>query len=231
MSADDDADGPVTVASFESGERALIIIGFPLVGVLAGLLLPLLADWVTTLEWAPFQGPLELIASWDAWWSRAVVLGVGLLAGGGLAAYAIHDTVKVTIGDDSVTLSRADRQTEYWRAQVDAVFVDAKVLVLLDSRTAELAREPFDAATRRLAEGFRRYGYPWNEADPHAAAYRRWIDGAPELQPGEHLVLRTRAKALAGGEKAEAADLRNELGKVGLVVRDEGNRQYWRRVH
>ncbi len=37
-----------------------------------------------------------------------------------------------------------------------------------------------------------------------------------------------REKALREDDKDEADDLRRELSKLGVTVRDEGKRQYWR---
>ncbi|PSK63604.1 hypothetical protein B0E53_04446 [Micromonospora sp. MH33] len=43
-------------------------------------------------------------------------------------------------------------------------------------------------------------------------------------------MLRARQRAVDAGRGGEAAELRGELARLGVVVRDEGKRQYWRLV-
>jgi hypothetical protein len=66
--------------------------------------------------------------------------------------------------------------------------------------------------------------------DPHKDEYRRWVEDLPDLPAGADAVLKARARALDRGDKEDAAQLRLELGKLGIVVRDEGKRQFWRRT-
>jgi hypothetical protein len=64
------------------------------------------------------------------------------------------------------------------------------------------------------------------DADPHAADFRLRVEGLPDLPPGADPLLRGRAEVL--GEPDEAAELRSELARIGLVVRDDEMRQYVR---
>jgi len=58
-----------------TGDLVLLLLLAPVVGMAAGLALPWVAVWVENLPWAPFQGPLELVASMT--WERATVAGCG----------------------------------------------------------------------------------------------------------------------------------------------------------
>ena len=112
------------------------------------------------------------------------------------------------------------------------MFLDGKQLVLLGHETDELAREGGDLPdAERLEAAFRAHGYPWVPGgDPHKDEYRRWVEDLPDLPAGADAVLKARARALDRGDKEDAAQLRQELGKLGIVVRDEGKRQFWRRT-
>lgn len=231
MSAADRSDGRVTVPGYVTADRVVIVVVFPLVGLLIGIGLQPLAEWASEVGGLPFGRFGDLVATLDSWWARAALAGVGLLAGAAFTVYALFETVKVTVDADRIRLQRCDTTSAFDRVQIDTVFVEAKRLVVLDRRTAELAREPFEGDRRLLADALERFGYAWSDGDPHSTSYRRWIDGAPELTDSEHFVLRTRAKALGDDDKEEAAELRAELARIGLVVRDEGHRQYWRRTH
>lgn len=101
-------------------------------------------------------------------------------------------------------------------------------MVLLDADDGELVRQPSDLPTDRLSRAFRDHGWPWAEADPHRDAYRRWVPGLPGLPDGADALLRARQEALEKDRDDEARELRTELGRYGVVLRDDGERQYWR---
>lgn len=45
-----------------------------------------------------------------------------------------------------------------------------------------------------------------------------------------HALLKARHKALQDEEKDDIEEFRLELAQLGIVVRDEGTRQYWRKA-
>ena len=230
MSAPDRSDDRETVPGYTRGDRLFIVVVFPLLGLLIGAGIHPLAEWASDVDALPFGRFSDVVAKLDPWWAQAAVAAVGLLAGAAFATYALLETVTVRIGPDQLQLKRGDATWSIARADVDAVFVESKQIVVLDQHTAEFARKPFEGDQELLATSLTKLGYPWSDGDPHAASYRRWIDESPDLTDAEHFMLRTRAKALSAGDSDEADDLRAELSRVGLVVRDEGHRQYWRRT-
>lgn len=159
--------GDATVVAPAPVERALVWVGFPLIGAGAGWLLKALAGWATSLPWVPFQGPLELVASIPDPSATIGSLALGIVAGLVVAVLAERDYVRVT-----------------W-----------------------------------VPGG-----------DPHKDEYRRWVEDLPELPTGANAILRARAPALERGDTEDAAQLRRELGKLGIVVREEAKRQSWRRT-
>ena len=77
-------------------------------------------------------------------------------------------------------------------------------------------------------DALERHGYPWHAEGDHSAAYRRWVPGLPSVPDDADVVLQARAEALSSGDREEQEDLRRELARMGLVVRDEHTRQYLR---
>jgi hypothetical protein len=213
-------------------ERALVWVGFPLIGAAAGWLLKSLAEWATSLPWVPFQGPLELVASVPDPQATIGSLALGVAGGLVVAVLAEQDYVRVTVEDDQLTVTRGGSSRRVPRASVEAVFLDGKQLVLLGHETDEVVREGGDLPdAERLQAAFRAHGYPWVPGgDPHKDEYRRGVEDLPDLPAGADAVLKARARALDRGDKEDAAQLRLELGKLGIVVRDEGKRQFWRRT-
>jgi hypothetical protein len=224
--------GGATLVAPPPMERALVWVGFPLVGAAAGWLLKSLAGWATSLAWVPFQGPLELVASVPDPAATIGSLALGVAGGVVVALLAEQDYVTVTVTDDQVTLTRGGSSRRVRRASIGAVFLDGKQLVVLGHATDELAREGGDLPDAgRLEAAFGAHGFPWVPGgDPHKAEYRRWVEELPGLPAGANAILKARARALDRGDKEDAAQLRQELGQLGIVVREEAKHQLWRRT-
>jgi hypothetical protein len=127
-----------------------------------------------------------------------------------------------------VTLTRGDTSTVVPRERVWGAFADGKHLVIVDRDGAEPAREKHDLSSAGLATAFRENGYPWLAGDPFEDRYRLWVAGVPGLPPGGEALLVARGTALEKSKADDAARLRAELARLGIVVRDEKKAQYWR---
>jgi hypothetical protein len=219
-----------TVVAEPRWRRVLVWTGFPLLGLPAGWLLKAVAGWVASLPRVPFQGPFKLVASAPEPHASIGALAVGGLAGLVLATLAALDRLTVAVADDQVTLTRGGVTRTVERPLVGAVFLDGRRLVLLGRATEELARESSDLEADRLRDAFVVHGFPWRSGgDPHIDQYRRWVDDLPDLPAGANALLKARARALDKGDGDEAAQLRADLARLGVVLRDESKRQYWRR--
>ncbi|GAA0483239.1 YqeB family protein [Streptomyces olivaceiscleroticus] len=233
MSAEDAAGKtapPTTRIAPATGSRALVWAGFPVLGAALGWLLDAVAGWVAALPWAPFQGPFRLIDSFPEPQATIGAALLGLVAGLLLALLAEHDYVHAAVGPARATLTRGGRHHILHRADVAAVFPDGKRLVALGHRTEELLRLKGDFDTGAFAAAFRAHGYPWQDTDPHAGEYRRWVAGLPDLDAAAHTLLKARAHALEKNRADDAAQLREELAALGIVVREEKKQQFFRRT-
>ncbi|WP_433531696.1 YqeB family protein [Micromonospora sp. CA-263727] len=220
--------GPPTVVSGGSGELLVLWGGIPAAGGAAGWLLAAGAGWVASLPWAPVQGLFRLVDGVSTGYALGGGVGLGVLAGLVIAGIGTAERVRVTVDGTRARLRHGGAEREVGRAQTRAVFVDGRDLVLLDADDGELARQRSDLPADRLAGAFREQGWPWVAEDPHRAAYRRWVPGLPGLPPGADALLRARQEAVEHDQGDEARELRAELGRYGVVVRDEGRRQHWR---
>ncbi|SBT55022.1 YqeB family protein [Micromonospora narathiwatensis] len=222
--------GGSTVVSGGTGELVVMWVGFPLLGAGLGIALTAASGWLADLPWVPWQRWFELLARLPA--ERAYPGGAGVTALAGLvfAYLGVRERLTVTVGRGEVRLHRDGHGRDIARAAVAGVFLDGKALVLLDADGGELARERSDLDHGKLRSAFTGQGWPWRERDPHEAAYRRWVEGLPGLPVGAEAVLRARQRALDSGRGGEARELRGELARLGVVVRDEQKRQHWRLV-
>jgi hypothetical protein len=211
------------------GDKAVLFAGLPVTGGLAGWALPGVARWLLSLPWVPFGGPLRLVRHLDAGWGLAALVAAGVLLGAGLAFLGVHEALRVTVGDGGLTLVSGTTRRTVERRDVDAVFVDGRLLVVLDRESRQVVRDRLDnAGSPRVERAFREHGYPWVGQDPYARLYRRWVPDLPDLPAAVNAVLAARGKALENKSNTDADELRDEVQKLGYTVRDVGTAQHWR---
>ncbi|MCP3775505.1 DUF308 domain-containing protein [Paenibacillus sp. MZ04-78.2] len=210
--------------------RALIFVGCTILGIALGYFIPMIAQWAATLPWIPFQGPLKLISSFSGAWVTTVVTSIlGLLTGLWFAEEVIKDTLRVVVSGETIRLEKDGIVQELSFENISMVFLDGKQLVFLGHAGQELARDKYDWASERIVSALTAHGYAWSpDGDPYKGQYHRWVQDAPDLPPAVNALLKAREKALKNEEGREAKELRSEVAKHGVVVRDEETRQYWR---
>ncbi|MCR8997127.1 DUF308 domain-containing protein [Brevibacillus halotolerans] len=206
--------------------------GFGIAGFVLGFFLPQIAAWALTLPWVPFRGILKLINSFQGFWPTIVLAVIGLLAGLVFAYIVVKESLILTITNQEVQLEKDEYKQTIALKDIDTVFLDGKQLVMLDKSGYELVREQSDESAIKISDAFQKHGYPWSsEGDPFKDEYRRWVLDTPDISPSANALMKAREMALEKKEKEDIRDLRNELAKLGYIVRDEKTRQYWRKVH
>jgi hypothetical protein len=210
-------------------DRVLLAVGFPAVGGVVGYLLPVIARWLLELPWVPFAGPLRLVEHLGDGWGRVGAAAGGVLLGAALGFLGMHEALRVTVSYNGLTVVSGDTRRTVARADVDAVFVEGRQLVVLDRDSRQVVRDKLENANHpRVERAFRAHGYPWVNGDPYAGLFRRWVPDVPELPAAVNAVLAARAKALESKSASDAAELRDEVQKLGYTVRDVGRVQHWR---
>jgi len=218
-----------TVVAEPAWAWALVFAGFPAIGAGLGWGAVAAAGWVADLPFAPFGFLFEWLD--DAPQPATAVAGaaLGALVGLVFAVIGWEERLTVTVSREGVTLRRGRSSRTIPRSDVAGAFVDGKLLVLVDRAGAEPARETSDLSADALRDAFEQQGYRWHaDGDPYAADFGRWVPGMPGLPPAADALLQARGKALEKKDKDDVAALRGELAKHGVVVRDEGKRQFWR---
>ncbi|MBM7788474.1 YqeB family protein [Tenggerimyces flavus] len=219
-----------TVVRDPAWAALLMWVGLPVAGALVFWCLKQIADWVAGLPAAPFQGLFKLAASAPDPWATIGALVLGAIAGIVLALIGAHETLQLTVSDADVRMRRMDVPSSASRDAVGSVFLDGKRLVLLGPRGEEVASEKSELPRDLVRSAFVSHGYPWVDEDPYKDQYRLWVEDLPDLPPGANPVLKARAKALEKDSETDARELRGELVKLGVVVREQKKRQYIRVV-
>lgn len=228
MRSDPPARTPATLAE-PASVFVVMWAGFPILGAAVAWGLAQLSGLVDGLAWFPFKGIFELVASVPQPQLTIGALAVGALLGLGVAFLGHVETLSVTFSGDTITARRGDKSVEIPAERVESAFRDGKYLVLLDAQGVELLREKSDIDADRMRETFVGQGFGWLEADPHQGQWRVWVDGTPDLPEGGNALLRTRAQELKKSSP-DLTDVRAELLRLGIMVRDDKRKQYWRLV-
>jgi hypothetical protein len=210
--------------------RAAVWTGLPVVGAALLLGVDRLADVVVRLPWAPLRGPFRLVQNVPEPQATIGALVLGAIAGLILAGFVDAESLTVRLSGREVVLRRPGTTRTVPRPDVALAFRDNDKLVLLGRTGRELAREPCHLPVKRLAPAFRSQGIAWSDRDPYADAYRRWIPDSPDVPADANAVFAARQEALKSGDGRDITELRDELARLGFVVRDDHKRQYWRRV-
>ncbi|GIG86148.1 YqeB family protein [Plantactinospora endophytica] len=225
------ASGAPTVVAEPASHVALVWLLAPVLGAALFWLVQASAGWIASLRWIPMRGPFKLIDAVDEPWATGGALLLGTLGGLLVAGIAAAERLAVTVAGDGVTLVRGDATRRVDRTEITGAFWDSKRLVLLGRAAEELARERTGLPADRLGAAFEAHGYRWYaDGDPYGADFRRWTDRDPALPAGANGLLKARQRALDKGDKPDLAELRAELLRLGVVVREEGKRQHWRRT-
>ncbi|MFF0466446.1 hypothetical protein ACFYPX_03245 [Micromonospora zamorensis] len=219
---------PRTVVSGGPVELAVMWGGFPLLGAGVGWLLAATTGWLARLPWVPFGDLIEWLDRLPEPQATFGTIAVGVLGGLVIAGIGTAERLIVTVDPAQVRLRRSDQDRTVARADARVVFLTDGHLVLLDADGAELVREPTDLPASQLAAAFRTHGWGWADDDPHRSAYRLWVPDLPGLPAGADALLRARVRAIERDRRDDARELRRELGLIGVVLRDESKRQYWR---
>ncbi|WP_189822648.1 YqeB family protein [Streptomyces finlayi] len=149
-----------------------ILVGFPAVGLGIGFLLPPLARWFDGSATGPLRRLFEALGGLEQPWQIALCALVATLLGL-LAAYvAVADSARTTVTGAALTIEPRDgkKATSLARADVAAVYLDGRDLVVLDAHGRELSRSPRQASRHALSQALRTHGYPWQESRPALAA-------------------------------------------------------------
>ncbi|MFC4107459.1 YqeB family protein [Micromonospora zhanjiangensis] len=220
--------GPVVV----TGPVADLIVmwcGFPLLGAGLGWLVRASVGHLVGLPLVPFKAVLRLLAAQPEPRATIVPVAVGAALGLCLAAIGSWERLRVTVTADRVGLRRGGSTREIARGAVRSAYLEDGHLVLLGPDAGPLAREKADLDPDRLRQAFTGHGYRWlADGDPYADRYRLWLEGQPDLPAGAGPLLRSRQRALEQNRREEAEALREDLARLGVVVRDRDGRQQWR---
>ncbi len=160
-SQDSAATGETQIGGFDTGARALVFSACAAIGIGLGFVVPVLAGWAASLPWMPFQGPLQLIGSFDqGWlvWGRPLI---GALLGLAFAGYIVSQSAVLTLADSLITVRTGKNVTTIQREKVDGVRHSGGKVTIVNSSGRELFAGDVEGDRDAIAAAFKKHGYPW----------------------------------------------------------------------
>lgn len=171
------------------------------------------------------------ISSLNHFWVSIVATIIGVIVGLVFSIIVFSETLKVIVSDNKLKLVIDDVEKAIEKKEVSAIYLENKDLVVLGQSGHELYRGLLESKLEVIQEAFSHQSYPWKEEDPFASQYKRGVLDHPDFPADINALLNARARALKEENKEEAKHLREDLAKVGVVIRDEKKAQYVRRIN
>ena len=217
-----------TVLGFSKFEKALIILVPIVIAGLIGWFSPVIAEWVLTLPIVPMEKLISLIASFNSLWVSIVATVIGIIVGVLLTAIIFDESLEVTVSDQNLQLKLGDKVETIEKKDISTIYIENKQLIILGQNSDELYQEVIETKLDSVREAFYQYQYPWVDKDPYENQYQRWVLGHPDFPEKINALLYARESALRDDKKKDAKYLREDLAKLGIVIKDERNGQYVR---
>lgn len=210
----------------------------PLLGAGLGFLLSFvpgwltrLPDWVDNLPMIPGHEQFAMLDGLSGPWLTGILIVIGALAGVVLSVMTLtvptweisRDGLRI-VQDNKTLLDVPLHHIHSLHPEENGQ------IIVLGTDTGVLARAEVEPSAAELKEAVGQFGLTWHDSDPFENDYVRWLDGDPELSDKVNAILRTRARAVEKGDEEDGASLSKALGAEGIVVRDRGERQQWRRT-
>lgn len=152
----------LSVGGFDRSGRLWVLVLFGLGGAALGALLPLVANWVSRLPWVPFQGPLELLGSFDQPWLTVGRPLIGLAAGLAFAVWIILDSPVLDFHDEEIHVRRRGAvERVIQRSKVDSVYRRGSKIVIETAHGRKLFEDEIEGEKDAIRSAFLRYGFPW----------------------------------------------------------------------
>lgn len=157
-----DPAAPTVVGGFDAAGKAFVLAAFAAAGAVLGFVLPWLARWALGLPWVPFQGPLELLSSFDdPWlvWGRPLI---GAALGLAVGLWIVLQSAVVEITPEAIQVSRyGSVERVIPRETVGGIHRKGTKTVIEAKEGRVLFDDDIEGDKARIRQAFVAHGYPW----------------------------------------------------------------------
>ncbi|MBB4823336.1 hypothetical protein HNO89_000556 [Sporosarcina luteola] len=226
-----------TIIAVSRFEKWAWLIAFSIFGVALGYFFSRILSWLMTKDRIPFQERLtfinkfvELFQLHLGEWSNVLFSIVGLVGGLYGAKLLLRESPAISITNDNIKIANDVITIELLQDEIRDIYYDHDELVIVGCSGHELLRKSYDSKPETLKVAFKQHGYPFRTDDLYSHLFTLWQPASQHLPDHVHALLKAREIAKKNDEGEEANVMRSELAKLGVVVKDEGTKQFWRHV-
>ena len=209
----------------------LIAVLFPIVLGTIGWFLPKLFDFIKRISFFSDSKAIQLLESFNPFWVSIILMFVGVVIGVFLALTIYSEALKMNISDHEILFNKDDKEKTIQKSEIKAIFMEDNEVVITDHKGQELLSEKTDIKKEKIREIFLYHHYPWCEQDPYVNEFNLWTLEDHTLGEKVNSILYERRKAIREGDKKKAKNLKKDLNELGVVVKDQGENQYVRKVY
>lgn len=209
----------------------LIAVLFPIVLGTIGWFLPKLFDFIKRIPFFFDSKAIQLLESFNPFWVSIILMFVGVVIGVFLALTIYSEALKMNISDHEILINKDDKEKTIQKSEIKAIFMEDNEVVITDHKGQELLSEKTDIKKEKIREIFLYHHYPWCEQDPYVNEFNLWTLEDHTLGEKVNSILYERRKAIREGDKKKAKNLKMDLNELGVVVKDQGENQYVRKVY
>ncbi|MBB6485940.1 hypothetical protein [Rhizobium lusitanum] len=130
-------------------DQTVVIMVAAVAGAILLFLLPKSAVWaLANLPWVPWDGPLKLLITGEQMLTRWGVAAIGAVLGVLSGVLIIHDEPIIIISSSELLVHRGGKRHRFARAQVNAVGIINRHLVIRDHSNVELLYVKIDQRSK-----------------------------------------------------------------------------------
>lgn len=208
----------------------LIAVLFPIVFGTIGWFLPKLLDFIKRIPLFSDSKVIQLLELFDPFWVSIILMFAGVVIGVLLSLTVYSEALKMSVSDQEILINKDDHEKIIKKSEVKEIFMENNEVVITGNSGQELLREKTDITKEKIRKIFLYHHYPWCEQDPYVDEYMLWTLEDHTLGEKVNSILYDRRKAIREGDKKKAKNLKMDLNELGVVVKDQGENQYVRKI-
>ncbi|GGB54095.1 hypothetical protein F3157_14675 [Virgibacillus dakarensis] len=208
----------------------LIAVLFPIVLGTIGWFLPKLLDFVKRISFFSDSKVIQLLDSFNPFWVSIILMFVGVVIGVLLSLTVYSEALKMSISDQEILINKDEKEKTIRKSEIKEIFMEDNEIVITGNKGQELLSEKTDIKKEKIREIFLQHHYPWSEQDPYVDEFVLWTLEDNTFGEKINAILYKRRNAIREGDKKKAKNLKVDLNELGVVVKDQSDNQYVRKI-
>lgn len=200
---------------------------FPVVLGTIGCFFPKLLNFISLFSDSKV---IQFMKTVNPFWLSVILLCVGIVVGLLLSLTVYKEALKISINDQELWIKKDDDAKIIKKSEIQGIFMEGNQVIIMGRQGQELLREKTDIKKEEVRKTFQSHDYPWYEEDPYINEFHLWTLDDQILGEKANSILYERRNALREGDKKKAKDLKTDLHELGVVVKDQGENQYVRKI-